>query len=162
MDYAKRAEWLVPIGVVNGGVIVSVRCEPVGPIETEELEYFGDEDGNAIGRAEALAASVRSVIAAELQAAHDAGVAEGKAGERALEMFVVRSLAHEVDGGDDKTAEQLIEMLLAERDDAVALARDAVRFVEEARNVRENLCMGVTMPNAWLDRAKALGKESGQ
>ena len=40
------------------------------------------------------------------KAAHDAGVAEGKASERALEMFVVRSLAHEVEGGDDKTAEQ--------------------------------------------------------
>ena len=33
-------------------------------------------------------------------------------------MFVVRSLAHEVKDGDDKTAEQLIEMLLAERDAA--------------------------------------------
>lgn len=97
------------------GVIVSVRCEKKGPIETEELEHFDDDD---IDKAQELAQSIRSVIAAELQAAHDAGVVEGKAGERALEMFVVRSLAHEVDGGDDKTAEQLIEMLLAERDAA--------------------------------------------
>lgn len=132
----------------------------------KRAEEWWRESARGIGPCDLNSAAARihmvPRIAAELQAAHDAGVAEGKASERALEMFVVRSVAHQVNDGDDRTAEQLIEMLLAERDDAVALARDAVRFVEEARNVRENLCMGVTMPNAWLDRAKALGKESGQ
>lgn len=36
------------------------------------------------------------------------------------------------------------------------LVRDAVHFVEEVRDLRENLCMGVVAPNAWLDRAKTL------
>lgn len=148
VDYAKRAAKLVQCESNNGYWLTSI-----------DGRYLADGHGE---NAADVTEQIRAWLAAELQAAHDAGVAEGKASERALEMFVVRSVAHQVNDGDDRTAEQLIEMLLAERDDAVALARDAVRFVEEARNVRENLCMGVTMPNAWLDRAKALGKESGQ
>lgn len=150
VDYAKRAAELVEIR------------DPDGVPPHEPSTWIFDHWIDTCEDPMVTAARLREKIAAELQAAHDAGVAEGKASERALEMFVVRSVAHQVNDGDDRTAEQLIEMLLAERDDAVALARDAVRFVEEARNVRENLCMGVTMPNAWLDRAKALGKESGQ
>lgn len=106
MDYAKRAEEVVELRNPDGE-------EPHGP-STWIFGHWIDtcEDPKVTARV------LREKVAAELRAAHDAGVAEGKAGERALEMFVVRSLAHEVDGGDDKTAEQLIEMLLAERDAA--------------------------------------------
>ena len=104
MDYAKRAAKLVQCESNNGYWLTSI-----------DGRYLADGHGE---NAADVTEQIRAWLAAELQAAHDAGVVEGKAGERALEMFVVRSLAHEVDGGDDKTAEQLIEMLLAERDAA--------------------------------------------
>ena len=142
VDYAKRAAELVQCEKRDGYWMACIADR-----------YLADAHGE---HAADVVEQIRAWLAAELRAAHDAGVAEGKASERALEMFVVRSVAHEVKDGDDKTAEELIEMLLAERDDAAALVRDAERFVEEVRNVRENLCLGVSMPNAWLDRAKRL------
>jgi hypothetical protein len=102
------------------------------------------------------------VIAAELRAAHDAGAAEGKASERALEMFVVQSIAHEVRDGDDKTAEELIVMLLAERDEAranyafmVARAADGANGNPPLSGYRE---MGERVAKARQDRDNALAE----
>ena len=111
MDYAKRAAEMV----ITAPSIIGNRR---GWLKVPGTDRGGVAFDIGEQHVDLAVADVRAMLAAELQAAHDAGVVEGKAGERALEMFVVRSLAHEVDGGDDKTAEQLIEMLLAERDAA--------------------------------------------
>lgn len=120
MDYAKRAAEIAATDYVaraSGCLLHWGSCR-----------YLLGKSCNCDRRedVESVADALRGfdmVHLAELQAAHDAGVAEGKAGERALEMFVVRSLAHEVKNGDDKTAEELIVMLLAERDKARAKPR---------------------------------------
>jgi hypothetical protein len=85
---------------------------------------------------------------AELQAAHAAGVAEGKASERALEVFVVRSLAHQVNDGDDRTAEQLIEMLLAERD-KLQMLLDPSRWPRFWVRWYGSMGVGFTLTSPW-------------
>lgn len=156
MDYAKRAAEIAATDYVaraSGCLLHWGSCR-----------YLLGKSCNCDRRedVESVADALRGfdmVHLAELQAAHDAGVAEGKAGERALEMFVVRSLAHEVKNGDDKTAEELIVMLLAERDKARASYAFMVQRAADGASGNPPLSgyreMGETASKAELGREEA-------
>lgn len=151
MDYAKRAAELVEEAPSAAG-------ELRGWLRIHESHRGGIAFDLRADHVALAVAEARKMLAAELQAAHDAGVAEGKASERGLEMFVVRSLAHEVEGGDDKTAEQLIEMLLAERDAARADVATLRQIISDAaREVGAQVSPGCSLDfMAMLPRETAL------
>jgi hypothetical protein len=137
--------------------LVDANGRPVDTYDEDVMVHIGKAHP-AFVAAVVTELLARRAQAAELQAAHDAGVAEGKASERGLEMFVVRSLAHEVEGGDDKTAEQLIEMLLAERDAARADVATLRQIISDAaREVGAQVSPGCSLDfMAMLPRETAL------
>lgn len=74
MDYAKRAAKLVQCESNNGYWLTSI-----------DGRYLADGHGE---NAADVTEQIRAWLAAELQAAHDAGVVEGKAGETVRTMAV--------------------------------------------------------------------------